>query len=55
MRISSDWGIEVGILSEMQRNFSPNNICQVDLADTYDHKHQDLSANNKKCKILKSV
>ena len=43
LRISSDWGIEVGILSEMQRSFSPNNICQVDLADTYDHKHQDLS------------
>ena len=48
LRISSDWGIEVGVLSEMQRNFSPNNICQVDLADTYDHKHQDLSANNDK-------
>ena len=30
----------------MQRNFSPQNICQVDLADKYDHKHQDLSANN---------
>ena len=46
LRISSDWGIEVGILSEMQRNFSPHNICQVDLADTYDHKHQELSAND---------
>ena len=46
LRISSDWGIEVGILSEMQRNFSPNNICQVDLADTYDHKHQDLSLDD---------
>ena len=43
LRISSDWGIEVGILSEMQRNFSPHNICQVDLADGYDHKHQELS------------
>ena len=43
LRISSDWGIEVGILSEMQRSFSPQNICQVDLADTYDHKHQNLS------------
>ena len=43
LRISSDWGIEVGVLSEMQRNFSTNNICQVDLADTYDHKHQELS------------
>ena len=46
LRISSDWGIEVGILSEMQRSFSPNNICQVDLADAYDHKHQDLSIDD---------
>ena len=46
LRISSDWGIEVGILSEMQRNFSPHNICQVDLADSYDHKHQELSTND---------
>ena len=46
LRISSDWGIEVGVLSEMQRNFSPNNICQVDLADAYDHKHQDLSLDD---------
>ena len=46
LRISSDWGIEVGILSEMQRSFSPQNICQVDLADTYDHKHQVLSMDD---------
>ena len=46
LRISSDWGIEVGILSEMQRSFSPQNICQVDLADTYDHKHQVLSLDD---------
>ncbi len=46
LRISSDWGIEVGILSEMQRSFSPQNICQVDLADTYDHKHQALSIDD---------
>ena len=32
----------------MQRNFSPQNICQGDLADTYDHKHQNLSINNEK-------
>ena len=43
MRIPCDWGIEIGILSEMQRNQASNRICQVDLADTYDHKHQDLS------------
>ena len=30
----------------MQRSFSPQNICQVDLADTYDHKHQVLSLDD---------
>ena len=46
MRIPCDWGIEIGILSEMYRNQASNRICQVDLADTYDHKHQDLSIDN---------
>ena len=46
MRIPCDWGIEIGILSEMQRNQASNRICQVDLADTYDHKHQDLSTED---------
>ena len=46
MRIPCDWGIEIGILSEMYRNQASNRICQVDLADTYDHKHQDLSTED---------
>ena len=46
MRIPCDWGIEIGILSEMQRNQASNRICQVDLAETYDHKHQDLSTED---------
>jgi glucosyl-3-phosphoglycerate synthase len=46
LRIPSDWGLEIGVLSEMQRNHSSNKICQVDLAQTYDHKHQELSENN---------
>jgi glucosyl-3-phosphoglycerate synthase len=43
LRIPSDWGLEVGVLSEMKRNYATNRLCQVDIADTYDHKHQDLS------------
>lgn len=43
IRIPSDWGLEVGLLMEVKRNFSNNRICQVDIADNYDHKHQDLS------------
>jgi glucosyl-3-phosphoglycerate synthase len=46
LRIPSDWGLEIGVLSEMYRNYSNNRLCQVDIADSYDHKHQSLSANN---------
>jgi glucosyl-3-phosphoglycerate synthase len=46
IRIPSDWGLEVGVLSEMYRNYAKNRLCQVDIADAYDHKHQDLSLNN---------
>ena len=44
LRIPSDWGLEIGVLSEMYRNYSKNRLCQVDIADVYDHKHQELSA-----------
>lgn len=43
LRIPSDWGLEIGVLSEMHRNYASNRICQVDIANNYDHKHQDLS------------
>ena len=46
LRIPSDWGLEVGVLSEMKRNYATNRLCQVDIADSYDHKHQDLSAED---------
>lgn len=47
IRIPSDWGLEMGTLSEMQRNYATNQICQVDIADIYDHKHQELSLKDK--------
>ena len=46
LRIPSDWGLEVGILSEVYRNLSRHQVCQVDIADQYDHKHQSLSKEN---------
>lgn len=46
IRIPSDWGLEIGVLSEMHRNYSHNRLCQADIADIYDHKHQDLSLDN---------
>jgi glucosyl-3-phosphoglycerate synthase len=42
-RIPSDWGLEVGVLAEVYRNCSLKRICQVELVENYDHKHQDLS------------
>ncbi|MEM7473381.1 MAG: glycosyl transferase [Planctomycetota bacterium] len=46
LRIPSDWGLEIGTLSEMYRNCNLNRICQVDIADAYDHKHQNVSEND---------
>ncbi|MEL7092121.1 MAG: glycosyl transferase [Pseudomonadota bacterium] len=43
LRIPSDWGLEIGVLSEAWRNLGRNAICQVEIADIYDHKHQDVS------------
>jgi glucosyl-3-phosphoglycerate synthase len=43
VRIPSDWGLEVGMLTEVYRNASLKRICQVELAENYDHKHRDLS------------
>ncbi len=48
IRIPSDWGLEIGVLSEMQRNYANNRLCQVDIADNYDHKHQDLSLDDQR-------
>ncbi|MDA8745020.1 glycosyl transferase [Rubripirellula amarantea] len=47
LRFPSDWGLEIGTLSEMYRNCNLNRICQVDIADSYDHKHQVLSEDNR--------
>jgi len=46
LRIPSDWGLEVGVLSEVYRTLSRNSVCQVDIADQYDHKHQELSEDD---------
>ncbi|HNQ63891.1 MAG TPA: hypothetical protein PLX88_01505 [Syntrophorhabdaceae bacterium] len=45
-KIPGDWGLEVGTLAEVYRNTSMNRVCQVDIADNYEHKHQSLSAED---------
>ena len=41
LRIPSDWGLEVGLLSEVYRHVAPSRIAQVDLG-LFDHKHKEL-------------
>ncbi|MEI6340056.1 MAG: glycosyl transferase, partial [Verrucomicrobiota bacterium] len=45
-RIPSDWGVEIGLLAEIFRLSSPKSICQVDIAECYEHKHRELSARD---------
>src|SRR4030042_1703983 len=52
-RIPSDWGLEVGILAEVYRNCVPKRICQVDLIESYEHKHQHLSSADPTAGLLK--
>ena len=47
LRIPSDWGLEIGVLSEMYRNYRNSTLCQVDIADKYDHKHQEYSFDDR--------
>jgi glucosyl-3-phosphoglycerate synthase len=52
-RIPADWGLEVGVLAEIYRNFSVKRVCQVDLCDNYEHKHQTLSADDPQKGLLR--
>jgi len=44
LRVPSDWGLELGLLSEVYRNASFGRICQIDLG-FYDHRHKQIEAN----------
>ena len=46
LRIPHDWALEVGALAEVFRNAAPRAICQSELCENYDHKHQDLSSRD---------
>ena len=52
-RIPSDWGIEMETLAEVYRNCSLKRICQVELCESYEHKHQPLSSDNPKTGLMK--
>jgi glucosyl-3-phosphoglycerate synthase len=43
MRLPCDWGLEIVTLFEALRHRDSGRICQVEIAERYDHKHQDVS------------
>ena len=47
VRIPHDWALEVGMLAEVIRNSAPRAICQSELCDNYEHKHQELSPRDR--------
>lgn len=52
-RIPSDWGLEVGTLAEVFRNTSPKRCCQIDIARSYEHKHQPVSLDDPSRGLMK--
>jgi glucosyl-3-phosphoglycerate synthase len=45
LRIPNDWGLELGLLSEVYRNAAYRRICEVDLG-IYDHKHKGVNTDS---------
>lgn len=43
MRLPSDWGLEIVTLFEALRHRAAVRLCQVEIAECYEHKHQGLS------------
>jgi glucosyl-3-phosphoglycerate synthase len=48
MQFPSDWGIEVGLLGEIYRLVRESRICQIELTNRYDHKHQQVGNEKEK-------
>jgi glucosyl-3-phosphoglycerate synthase len=42
IRIPGDWGLEIGMLCEIYRSAATRKVCQVDLGNNFEHKHQHL-------------
>ncbi|MEO6789094.1 MAG: glycosyl transferase [Chthoniobacteraceae bacterium] len=43
LRVPRDWALELGVLAETYRHCAPSAVCQAELCDNYDHRHQSLS------------
>jgi glucosyl-3-phosphoglycerate synthase len=52
-RIPGDWGLEMGMLAEIYRNCAVKRVCQAELSDNYEHKHQPLSPGDPSKGLMK--
>ena len=53
IRIPGDWGLEIGTLAEVFRNTSIKRVAQVDLCQSYEHKHKSLSLGDPSQGLMK--
>lgn len=53
VRIPADWGLEIGLLSEVYRNITLRRICQVEVIEYYEHKHKPLSADRPEMGLMR--
>ncbi len=44
--ISPTWGLEVSTLSEVYKSTSNRRICQTEIMESYEHKHQELGSQD---------
>lgn len=40
------WALEVGLLAEAWRHSGARRVCQIDISDNYEHKHQEVSPSD---------
>lgn len=46
LELPSDWGVETAMMADAFRLCDPRRICQVDIAESHNHRHQSLSEKN---------
>jgi len=55
VRIAPDWGLEISTLGEVYQNTSLKRICQVELMDSYCHKHQTIDIRKPSTGLVRMV
>ncbi len=46
LRVPPGWALELGVLAETFRHCAPRAVCQAELCENYDHRHQGLSPSD---------